>query len=149
MKKDIKLYNALFPFWMLLLFPWFWVIVLLGNFLIDSLVLILSECFFKVEEKWQFYKKNILKIFSVGILSDIIGSAFMIIMMFGFRLGRMGDEFYLTIPALIISAVCIFILNYFWTFKKCSKRIRFRFALIFAIITTPYTFLVPSSWLYG
>jgi len=60
----------------------------------------------------------------------------------------MGDELYLTLPALFISAVLIFVLNYFVTFKKTDKALRLNLSLIFAIVTAPYTFLVPSSWLY-
>ncbi len=149
MKKEIRLYNVLFPFWMLLLFPQVWLIVLPGNFIIDSLVLMLSMCCLKIQNRKEFYKQNILKIFGFGILSDIVGSAYMLIMMTCLQIGRMGDELHLTLPALIISAVCIFILNCFVTFRKCDKPTRIKLALIFAIITAPYTFLVPSSWLYG
>ena len=148
MKKEIRLHNVLFPFWMLMLFPQVWLIVLPGNFLIDSLVLILSMLFLKIQDKKAFYKENILKIFGFGILSDIVGSAYMLIMMLGLQIGRMGDELYLTLPALLISAVCIFALNYFITFRECDREIRIRLALTFAIITAPYTFLIPSSWLY-
>lgn len=149
MKKEIRLYNVLFPFWMLLLFPQLWLIVIPGNFIIDSFVLIVSMYCLGIQNKKLFYKQNILKIFGFGILSDIVGSAYMLIMMICLQVGRMGDELYLTLPALAISAVCIFILNYFVTFRKYDKSMRVKFALIFAIITAPYTFLVPSSWLYG
>lgn len=149
MKKDIKLYNVLFPFWMLLLFPQVWLIVLPGNFIIDSLVLLISMIVLKIEDRKQYYKSNIFKIFGIGILSDMLGSAFMLIMMIGFEVGRMGDDLYLTVPALIISAVSIFIFNYFLTFRNDNAKLRFKMALIFAIVTAPYTFLVPSSWLYG
>lgn len=148
MKKEIKLYNVLFPFWILLLFPQLWLIVLPGNFIIDSVVLIASMVCLKIENKRNLYKQNILKIFGFGILSDIIGSAYMLIMMIPLQIGRMGDELYLTVPALIISAVCIFAFNYFVTFKKWDKHIRVKLAIIFAVVTAPYTFLVPSAWLY-
>lgn len=148
MKKDIKVYNALFPLWMLLMFPESWIIVLPGNFIIDSIVLIISMWLLKIDEKLKFYRKNIFIIFCFGILSDIIGSAYMLILSF-LGVGRMGDEPYLTIPALLISGACIFVFNYYITFKKYDKRIRFRLAMTFAIVTAPYTFLVPSSWLYG
>ena len=149
MKKDKKLYNVLFPFWMLLLFPQVWLFVLPGNFIIDSLVLLISIFLLKIENKKGFYKENILKIFGFGMLSDIIGSAYMLIMMICFEIGRMGDEFYLTLPALVISAVCIFLFNYYITLKNYDKKVRFRISLIFAVVTAPYTFLIPSSWLYG
>ena len=148
MKKEVKLYNVLFPFWMLLLFPQMWLIVLPGNFIIDSLVLLVSMAVLKIADKKQWYKKHILKIFLFGLLADIIGSAYMLLMMIGFELGRMGDELHLTIPALASSAVLIFVFNYLLTFRKADKVLRLKFALTFAIVTAPYTFLIPSSWLY-
>lgn len=147
-KKDIKLYNVLFPFWMLLLFPQIWLIVLPGNFIIDSLVFLLSMLILKIGDKKVWYKKHILKIYAFGMISDIIGSAYMLIMVFIFEVGTMGDELYLTLPALAISAVLIFAFNYFISFRKEDKGLRLKLSLIFAIVTAPYTFLVPSNWLY-
>lgn len=149
MKKDVTLYNVLFPLWMLLLFPVLWLIVLPGNFIIDSIVLMISMLIMKMPEKKDFYKKNILKIFGFGLLADAVGSVYMLIMMIGFELGRMGDEWYLTVPALLIASGLIFVFNYFITFKSFDKKKRFKLALVFAVATAPYTFLVPSGWLYG
>ncbi len=149
MKKDVTLYNVLFPLWMLLLFPVTWLIVLPGNFIIDSIVLIISMCIIKLPEKKDFYKKNILKVYGFGLLADAIGSAYMLILMLVFELGRMGDEWYITLPAMLISAAMIFILNYFITFKECEHKTKLKLALVFAVVTAPYTFLVPSGWLYG
>ena len=149
MKQEKRLYNVLFPFWMILLFPEVWLIVLPGNFIIDSIVLIISMFALHMADKKQFYKKNILKIFGIGMLSDIIGSAYMLLLVLGFQIGRMGDELYLTLPALVISGVLIYILNYFISFKKCDRKERIRLSLIFALVTAPYTFLIPSSWMYG
>lgn len=147
-KKDIKLYNVLFPFWMLMLFPQLWLIILPGNFIIDSLVLLISLRILKICERKQWYKTYILKIFAFGMISDIIGSAYMLFMMLVFEVGNMGDELYLTVPGLVIASVWIFVLNYCVTFKKLDKKLRLKLALIFAVATAPYTFLIPSSWLY-
>ena len=117
-KTKIKLYNVLFPFWMILLIPQVWLIVLPGNFIIDSLVLLISMLTLKISEKKHFYKRHILKIYGFGMLSDIIGSAYIFLLMMVFDVGFMGDELYLTLPALFISAVLIYTLNYFITFKK-------------------------------
>ena len=146
--KTTKLYNVLFPFWMLLLFPQLWLIVLPGNFIIDSLVLLASLYILKIADKKQWYKQHIVKIFAFGMLSDIIGAAYMLFLMIVFDVGQMGDELYLTLPALAISAILIFVFNYYITFKKAEKDLRFKLAITFAIVTAPYTFLVPSSWLY-
>ena len=146
--KNVKLYNVIFPFWMLLLFPVTWLVVLPANFIVDTVVLLLSMYVLKIADKKQWWKKCILKIFSIGIFSDLLGSAYMFALMMIFEVGRMGDELYITLPAIFISAVLIFVLNYFISFKKFDKPLRIKLSLIFAIVTAPYTFLIPTSWMY-
>lgn len=145
MRKHTKLYNVLFPFWLILLMPTTWIIVLPGNSLIDSLVFFISAAALRLSDRKRLYKKHILKIFFFGLLSDAIGSIYILILSLGFSVGTMGDELYLTIPALIISAILIFTLNYKFTFKHLDKKTRLKLALIYAVVTTPYTFLVPTS----
>ncbi len=144
-----KLHNVLFPFWMIMMFPIAWLVILPGNFIIDSLVLLISMAALKITDRKLCYKKYIFKIFTFGMLSDIIGAAYLMLMMLVFEVGVMGDELYLTLPALFISAVLIFILNYYVTFKNVDKPLRLKMSVIFSTVTAPYTFLVPSSWLYG
>ena len=146
-KNNVKLYNVLFPFWMLLLFPRVWLIILPGDFIIDSLVLLIGMAAWKIAEKKQWYKHYIVPIFGFGMLSDLVGAGYMLLMVV-LEVGRMGDEWYLTVPALVLSAVLIFVLNYFVTFRKADKILRLKMALVFAVVTAPYTFLIPSSWLY-
>ncbi|MGN1405497.1 MAG: hypothetical protein ACI4WM_04455 [Erysipelotrichaceae bacterium] len=147
-KGSIKLYNVLFPLWMLMMIPVSWLVVIPGNFIIDSLVLLVCMNVLKIIEKKDFYKKHIIKIFLFGMLSDVIGSAIMLLMMMVLDIGKMGDELYITLLGLLIAAVMIFVFNYYFTFKKVDKDLRFKLSLTFAIVTAPYTFLVPSSWLY-
>ena len=146
--KQVRLYNVLFPFWMLMLFPITWLVVLPGNFLVDSLVLLISLRVLKIADRKLWYKRHILKIFTFGMLSDLVGAAYMLLMLSKFDIGYMGDEPYLTMPAILIAAVLIFLSNYYITFRKVEKPLRLKLALTFAIVTAPYTFLVPSSWLY-
>ena len=146
--RTIKLYNVLFPLWMLLMFPQAWLIVLPGNLVIDSLVLVVAMLALKLSEKRTFYKRHILSIYGFGMLTDVIGAAYMLLLTWKFEVGTMGDEPYLTIPALILSAILIFVFNYFVSFRKDDKKTRWVMSLIFAIVTAPYTFLVPSGWLY-
>ncbi len=148
-QNNIKLFNVLFPFWMLMMMPLLWLVVLPGNFIIDSLVLLLSMAILKISDRKQFYKRHICKVFVFGMLSDLIGAGYMLLLMIVFEVGHMGDEPYLTVPALIISAVMIFVFNYFITFREIEKSLRMKLSIIFALITAPYTFLVPSAWLYG
>ena len=145
--KGVKLYNVLFPVWMLLLFPQVWLVVLPGNFIIDSIVLILCMSALKINDKKSFYKRHVLKIFGFGMLSDFIGALFMLLAVV-LEISKTGDELYFTIPATLISAACIYIFNYFITFKKTGKITRRKLSLVFAIATAPYTFLIPLSWIY-
>ncbi len=149
-KNDVKLYNAAFPLWLLLMFPLAWLIVIPVNFIVDSLVLIISMVALKMTNRKQWYKSCIFKIYAFGMLADIIGSVYMLLMTFfevggGFR----GDELSLTVPALLISAVLIFVFDYLISFRKMEKSLRLKLSIIFATVTAPYTFLVPYSWLYG
>ncbi len=146
-RKNNYLYNVMFPVWMLMLFPIAWLVVIPSNFIIDSLVFIISMYVLKMDNKKQLYKKNILKIFAFGFLADIIGSLLLLLAAF-LNISVMGDEWYLTIPALFISSGLIFVFNYFVTFKKLDIKNRLKLSLIIAIITAPYTFLIPTSWIY-
>ena len=146
--KQVRLYNVLFPLWFLMIFPVTWLIVLPGNFLIDSLVLIVTLRVLKITDKKAWYKRYILKIFGFGMLADVIGAAFLLLMMI-LEVYDIRNELLLTIPAMLVSAALIFVFNYFVTFRREEKAIRLRLALTFAIVTAPYTFLVPSGWLYG
>ena len=146
--SDVKLYNVLFPFWMLLLFPAAWLIVLPGNLIIDSLVLLLGLAILKIPEKKLWYKRHILPIFGFGMLADLVGAGYMLLMVAVLDYGRMGDEPILTVPALLLSAALIFVLNYFVTFRKADRPLRTRLSVLIAVITAPYTFLIPTAWLY-
>lgn len=148
MRKEIRLYNVLFPLWMLLLLPTMWLIVLPANFIIDSIILLILMHVIGVRRKMRFYKKRILKVYFIGLFSDLIGSIYMLGMTF-LGLGQMGDEWFITLPALLISAICIYLLNFYITFKKFDTKTKIMMSLTYAIVTAPYTFLVPSRLLYN
>ena len=151
--RDVTLYNMIFPFWMILLFPQMWLVVLPGNFLVDSLVLLISLAVLGIPAKKRWYKHCILKIFGFGLLADAISAGYMLLMLWVFEAGSGGSELFLSLPALVISGVMIFVLTYFFTFdivgtRILDKSLRLKMSLIFAVVTAPYTFLIPASWLY-
>ena len=146
--KETKLYNILFPIWFIILIPMSWLVILPGNFIIDSLVLLLTMKAIGIVGRKEMYKKTILKIWLFGFISDIIGAAFLFVTIMGFELALPGEDYlYLTI-AVLISAVFIFIFNYKVSFKGYDRATRFKMALSFAIFTAPYTFLIPLDWIY-
>ena len=167
--KEIRLNNIIFPIWFLLFFPPVILITLAGNFIIDSLVILACFKIFKIVDSQHnikyYYKKSIIRVWLYGFLADFIGATIL------FILGILGDSFGLSnelmyginydpfsnllaviiiIFAMLISGLFIFIFNYRVVFKELIKDsyCRFKLALTIAIITMPWTFLLPTKWFY-
>ena len=169
MKKGIKLYNVIFPIWFLIFFPPVIFITLIGNFIIDSLVTILCFAVFKLTslklDLKTFYKSNVLKVWIFGFLSDIIGAALLfVVSIYGNGMG-LPDKYLaginfdpfgnpqaliIIIFAMLVSAAFILFFNYRFTFVRQieDKKLRFKVALTIALITMPWTFLLPTKWFY-
>jgi hypothetical protein len=148
MKKDVRLYNVLFPVWMLMTLPVIWWIVIPGNFLIDSLVLVIAMKVLRQENRKEFYKGHILPVFFFGFLADILASLPMWGMVMLDLGGIYGDSPLLTIPGVVLAGVLIYLFDYYVSFRKLEKPLRKKLALTFAIATAPYTYLIPSQWIY-
>lgn len=148
MKKEMRLYNILFPIWFLLFIPITWVVVLPANFVIDSLVILITMKMIGVKFKKRMYKESILKVWGFGFLSDIIGAAFLFVTMWILELAVPGEDYLYLAIAVLISAIFIFIFNYKISFKGYDRNTRFKMALSLAILTAPYTFLIPLDWIY-
>lgn len=167
--KQIKLYNVIFPIWFLLFFPPVILITLVGNFIIDSLVLLACFFAFKLTGSEQdlktFYKRSILKVWIFGFIADIVGAAILLAtVILGDSLGLPDklilainyDPFshagavFIIIFAMLISAFFICLFNYKITFKEQirEKQLRLKVALAMAIVTIPWTFLLPTRWFY-
>jgi len=167
--KEVKLYNIIFPIWMLIFFPPIIFISLAGNFIIDSLVILVCIYLFKLavdsKEVKIIYKKSIIKVWLFGFLADIIGAIIL------FILGIMGEYLGLSyeftsavnfdpfsnplavatiVFAMLVSALFIFLFNYKITFKEliADNSTRLKVALTVAIVTMPWTFLLPTKWFY-
>lgn len=156
-----KYYNILFPIWFIILFPPVVLILIPGNFIIDSLVLLLGMYILKLSNKKEVYNKYIIKIVIIGFFSDIIGSLLLLL-----TTTIQSDKFYdimnaiaqdpfsnifafiIILIAIFISALLIYILNKKYCFKELDLKKRNFLALLIAIITAPYLFLIPSKWLY-
>lgn len=163
MKKETRLYNVIIPVWMLFIFPLAWIGVIFGNFIIDGLVLIIILSAMKIPQKIQIWKKSILKIYLFGLLSDAIGTAlmFFVTMTPAFEsditqdimLNPFGNIFSLLIVLVImaISSVCIYLFDSRFSFRKTDLETaqQRKISLLFAIITCPWLFLLPTEWFYG
>ena len=173
-KNQTKLYNVILPIWLLVIFPFTWIIILPLNFLIDTLVLKLTMKYLKIEKRKEIYKMTIFKTWILGFLADFIGAALLLIApfclservndnsTFGIIVDKLSqiminpfDNIYsivITIIAVIITAYFIYLFNYKFALKKVftegyleDKDMR-KIALSMAVFTAPYVFFLPAIY---
>ena len=153
-KNGIRLYNLVFPFWFLYLFPMpLWLIVLPANFAIDSLVLYCSARSQEIGSRLELWKQSILSVWGIGFLCDFIGAA----ITFGLylHLSEIPDMISLitfpgttliSIPGLLVAGFLIYWMNLKLSFKKSGlepQQIR-KLCFHIALWTAPYTMLIPA-----
>lgn len=173
--KKIKLYNMILPPFMLFAFvPVFWIISIVGNFIIDSVALLVLSLIVYKNLNWQFYKKVIFRVWLLGFIADFFGIAYLLIISLTtnaeyYEGGDLGKQIlsgiYLAtnhshfdsiwgvvfiVSGILVSALFIFIFNYFVSFynTEFKKKQKLMSALYFAIFTAPYTFLLPKELFY-
>lgn len=155
MKKEIRLYNILFPVWMFFVLPTpVWILILPANFAIDSLVLWLAARHYKLGA-FKLWEHSIARIWIIGFLSDFIGAALILSLMLLIEgIGLSWDTFHfpgttlLSLPGVVLAGWLIDLLNRHFAFKKCKLDAETicRLSLLLAIFTAPYAMLIP---LYG
>ncbi len=170
-KKNVTLYNLIFPIWLLWLLPTTWIVILPANFLVDLLVVVLTLKYLKVQGLKQKVKQVIFKVWIFGFLADFIGTAAMFMANaidfdYNTKLGKwwynnlsnpvsynpfQGIYSFLWVTAcIIITAFFIYLFNY----KICLKKSNLegiqkkKLALSLAVFTAPYLFYLPTKWFY-
>jgi len=162
-ENKITFYNVLFPIWFLILFPITWVVILPANFIIDSLVVLISMKVLKVSGIGSAYKKIILRVWMIGFASDFVGAG---ILFLGSEYIPAWREYLYSISwnpfdnwyavlyvafATISSGVVIYLLNYKLAFNRSEliQKHKRTLALALAVFTAPYIFLYPSALING
>lgn len=170
-KNSIKLYNMIFPIWLLCLIPITWLVVLPANFLIDLLVVVLTMKYLKVKDIKINAKSVILKVWIFGFIADFIGTISMVmanLINFNYET-QLGKWWYHNISnavsynpfesiysilwvtaCVIITAFFIYLFNYKFCLKKLnlSNEQKKKIALSLAIFTAPYLFYLPTVWFF-
>lgn len=166
-----KLYNIIFPIWILRFIPPVIFLSVFGNYILDSLVLI--GCFYVFKPSLNlksFYKNKILKVWLFGFIADFIGSLFLFAIVYLDNMTFFDlsidipykithaltfnpfDNFYsfiLVCVSMLISFIFIYLLNHKFTFKDIDDALlRFKLSFTLAIITIPWTFLLPTNLFY-
>ena len=170
MKKEVKLNNVIFPIWMMWIFPPLALLALIGNFVIDSLVILAAFAIFKVVKSTglsmgQLYKKSILKVWIFGFLGDIVGAIMLFVTMLILETGEGANDIIsaicynpfsniigliIVVAAVVLAVLLIWTFNYYIVFNRLidDSKIRMKVAITIAIVTMPWTYLIPTQWLY-
>lgn len=161
-KKDVRLYNLIFPLWLMVLFPPMWLIALPANFFIDLLVLRLTMKHLNVHDRKDMSKQVIVKSWLAGFASDFLGS----ILMFLWNLLAVGSADFVNavnynpfarLDAFLWVTVCVAVTGvviYLFNKKLCLKNLpisdreKHKLALSMAVFTAPYLFYLPTAWFW-
>lgn len=163
--EGIRLYNILFPVWLLVFLPtYLWLILIPANYLIDALVLWLSAKRYTSLSYKDALKKS-WKICIAGFAADLAGALFLLLISYR----RLDDWWWkhlqypvmwnpfsdalgllATLLAIAISAVIIY-----WLDRRILSKMDLvpaekvsRVAMDLAVFTAPYLFLFPSTIIY-
>ncbi|RYL95026.1 hypothetical protein EWI07_03085 [Sporolactobacillus sp. THM7-4] len=155
--NDLMIYDLVFPVFMFYFYPPLFGIAAGVDLLIDALVLFGILRFLNVRIRNRL--GLLMKLWLLGLLADILGSLFLLIIeRCDERLAvDMIDPYSIYTQPLSVIIFCIAILIssaliYWFDLSVLKKKLTLnqarRIALVFAIVTAPYTYLIPTSWLF-
>ncbi|SEN55743.1 hypothetical protein [Lihuaxuella thermophila] len=159
--QPFKLYNVIFPLWIAVFLPPYTLIPLLGNLIIDGLVITFTLKWNRVSLERKKLWGLIFKAWGFGFLADLVGV--MIVLTTSVLLDRLTgyvlDYYFIwddpvsVVFSLLVVAACGFLIFLFN--RRLAKNagleegIALRMGLAMGIITAPWLFLIPSSLIYS
>lgn len=149
MKKNITIYNIVL---LGLLYYSGWgltILIILIPLWITGAFCIISAIS-NIENKRIFFSKNLGKVVLCSYLSILIGIAaeFLInwfVLELHLKISDYGDEWYKTVPAILIAGGLTFVFAKFVIFKKLEKGQSTKIALALALSTAPYWLMIPTG----
>ena len=164
-KRTVKLYNVLFPIWLIVFIPSpLWLVLIPLNYAIDCFVL--RRSLKGRDDEDAVCAKCEWKICLAGFAADLAGAVFMFgeMLLSDRFLPRLSDKigyglsmdpfhniwtFCSVLTAVVISAAIIFFADKAILMKDgLDKGTAFRAAVNLAVFTAPYLFFIPSRLIY-
>ena len=161
MKKQTRLYNVIFPIWLLILFPQLLAFIIPGNLIVDCAVLFFALLALKHTQKGAVVKKLWWRFWLLGFAADAVGVVWMFL---GWMLCIPFEDwwedtlryimhnpfghplaFLWTLAGVAIAGVCIYFFDK-RAMKSCgllTDREKHTVALAMAVVTAPYLFFIP------
>lgn len=157
-RKNLTLYNVIFPLWIVMFLPPFILVVLFGNLLLDAAVILLGlrAAGWKIER--PALVSYILKAWGLGFLADVAGAMLLLALTATNLAERWVEGYYLlsiwNSPAAVLfylsviafSGAIIFWGNkYFCAEAGVPEDVARKVATLMGIITAPWAFLIPTT----
>jgi len=166
----LKLYNIIFPIWLLWIFPTTWLFIMPANLLFDALIIVLTLKVLKISNIKTILKTVIWRTWICGFLADFVGC----LILFSVNIIKFSPEnplhwwwndnmmainynaftnvyvFILMTFAVFISAYLIYWFNSRFCLREAliSPQERQKLSISLAIFTAPYVFYLPTSLLF-
>jgi hypothetical protein len=151
-EQNKRLYDLIFPFFMLWIFPPLMIFALVGNYIVDGLVIFILLGLNKIKFRkahWGF----LTKMWAIGLLVDLAG---MIVLLL--TLGASPNSYTIwndpvtALGFLLVVFGCGFLIgwaNYSISKKYVSeRRVSWAIGLSMGILTAPWTFLIPTQMVF-
>ena len=172
MKRETRLYNVIFPIWILMFWPSppVFLVTLFGNLAIDCAVVVLALLALRHPAKGAVLRRCWWKVWLYGFLSDVIGAVWLTAGLFGawaldadgtaagwvrdFAMAMTVNPFRYplalawTAVGVAIAGVCIYFFDrrVFRRIPELDGRQSHTIALTLAIATAPWLFFIPIYW---
>lgn len=156
MKRDIKLYNLIFPMWGIyfyaIVFPYLYVLLLPANFIVDTVMLLLLFFLFRVPEKKALYWDGIWKTWGFGFVADfaaagtLVGISSVVSLPFNIYapISSVGAFFFATVGVVLAGVLIYFFhIRFVWKDLPLEDGKKKKIALGMAILTAPYLMYLP------
>lgn len=155
--KGQTFYNLIFPLWVALFLPRFIYVLLLGNLLIDGLLILAVLSLSRIKLPPLSLGSLILKAWGAGFAADLVGAAVLLTLeslvpVDAYRFWTSLTSILSYLLAITAAALLIWACNRkFARQAGVSPQAAKRLALVMALLTAPWMFLIPtpSTWFMG
>lgn len=152
-RQNNKLYDLIFPFFMIWIFPPMLILALVGNYIVDGLVIFIVLLLNKIKlrkDHWIF----LTKMWAIGLLVDLGGMIALLL-----TVGRGPHSYTIwndpitALGFLVVVLACGCVIgwaNYSLSKKYVSeRRVSLAIGLSMGILTAPWTFLIPTQMVFS
>lgn len=150
--------DIIFPVFMFYFFPPLLGLAAAANLIIDAIVFFAILGFFHIRMKNRL--GTLIGLWLLGLAADVTGSLLLCLTLFANRyFPQVSINYYniysspvavaLILVAIAISGLVIYLLDRILLRRRLPIIQAKRMALVFAIATAPYTFLISTNWLIG